>query len=313
MRVAVVDIGTNSTRLLIADVRGDAEPGETAVTELDKRSIVTRLGEGVDATGRLGEEPMARVRRALDEYGAAIDERGCDRRVAVLTSAVRDAANGAEFTALVRERYGLDARTLAGEQEAQLSFLGATAARDPQDRTQLLVIDIGGGSTEMIVGSAGAMSFHVSTQNGVVRFTERHIAHDPPEPSELAAIAADCRPSLEAAVPAAVRAGVRGAIAVAGTATSCAGIDLALEPYDPSRVEGHVLTAARLAELRDRMAALPLEERRQVPGLHPDRAPTIVAGTVILLEVLAAFGLEQVEISERDILWGVALAEARES
>jgi exopolyphosphatase/guanosine-5'-triphosphate,3'-diphosphate pyrophosphatase len=311
VRVAVVDVGTNSTRLLIADVLDPAAGSRSALRELDKRSVVTRLGDKVDATGRLGEEAMARVRRTLDSYAAAIETLECERRVAVLTSAVRDAANGADFTALVRDAYGLDARTLPGEREAQLCFLGATATRDPGDPDGLLVIDIGGGSTELIVGSAGAMAFHVSTQNGVVRHTERHLHHDPSEPGELAALAADVRLSLDAEVPSAVRPGVRSAVAVAGTATSCAAIDLELEPYDPERVEGHVLSAARLGELRDRLAAMTLQERRRVPGLHPDRAPTIVAGTVILLEVLAAFGLAEVGVSERDILWGVALDEAR--
>jgi exopolyphosphatase/guanosine-5'-triphosphate,3'-diphosphate pyrophosphatase len=222
-----------------------------------------------------------------------------------MTSAVRDAANGAAFASTVTGRYGLEGRTLSGDDEARLSFLGATAARD--DPGPLLVIDIGGGSTEMIVGASGAVEFHASTQVGVVRHTERHLHSDPPTAEELAALAADARPALEAAVPADLRSRAAAAVAVAGTATSCASIDLALDPYDAARVEGHRITAARLTELRDRLAALDLEERRGVTGLDPNRAPTIVAGTVILLEVLGAFGLEAFEASERDILWGVAL------
>ena len=151
------------------------------------------------------------------------------------------------------------------------------------------------------------MDFHVSTQVGVVRHTERHLHSDPPTAAELAALAADARPALEAAVPAEVRRSAAAAVAVAGTATSCAAIDLDLDPYDPARVEGHTVTRARLEELRDRLAALPLAERRDVKGLDPARAPTIVAGTVVLLEVLGAFGLDAFEASERDILWGVAL------
>jgi exopolyphosphatase/guanosine-5'-triphosphate,3'-diphosphate pyrophosphatase len=173
------------------------------------------------------------------------------------------------------------------------------------------VIDIGGGSTELVVGSGGAVSFHVSTQNGVVRHTERHIHGDPPAAGELEAVAADVRPSIEAAVPADVRERVREAVAVAGTATSCAAIDLGLEPYDQARVEGHVLARTRLDELLGRLAAMTLEERRRVPGLHPDRAPTINAGVVILIEALSAFGLDRCGVSERDILWGVALQAAR--
>ena len=297
--VAVVDIGTNSTRLLVAEVDGDA------VTELVRESIVTRLGEGVDATGALGEEPQARVFAALDKYAAAIEEHGATVRRVVMTSAVRDASNGAEFADTVHSRYGLEGSTLSGDEEARLSFLGATTARDDSD--PLLVIDIGGGSTELVVGSRGSVDFHVSTQVGVVRHSERHLHTDPPTAEELAALAADARPTIEAAVPPEVRARVSGAVAVAGTATSCASIDLELDPYDPARVEGHTLSRTRIEELRDRLAALPLAERRDVTGLEAGRAPTIVAGTVVLLEVLGAFGLNAVEVSERDILWGVAL------
>jgi exopolyphosphatase / guanosine-5'-triphosphate,3'-diphosphate pyrophosphatase len=302
MRVAVVDIGTNSTRLLVADV----EPGRPPA-EVERRTVVTRLGEGVDATGRLGDAPQQRVFDVLSEYGELIDGLGAERRIAVLTSAVRDAANGRAFTDRVRNDHGLDARTLSGDEEARLTYLGATAARDPEDEQELLVIDIGGGSTELVTGARGEVAFHVSTQNGVVRHTERHLHHDPPEADELAALAADVRRTMEAAVPEGNRQAPGAAVAVAGTATSLAAIDLALEPYDTGRVEGHRISVARLGELRDRLAALPLAERRDVRGLHPDRAPTIVAGVVILLEVLAAFGLEGVEVSDRDILWGAAL------
>jgi exopolyphosphatase / guanosine-5'-triphosphate,3'-diphosphate pyrophosphatase len=305
-RVAVVDIGTNSTRLLVAEV------DDGSLTELQRESIVTRLGEGVDATGRLGDEPQARVFAALDGYAEAIERHGATARVVVMTSAVRDAANGAAFADTVRERYGLQGRTLSGDDEARLSYLGATTARDPDDPSGLLVIDIGGGSTEMIVGARGTVEFHVSTQVGVVRHTERHLHSDPPTAAELAALAADARPALEAAVPAEIRERPDAAVAVAGTATSCASIDLELDPYDPARVEGHTITRARLEELRDRLAALPLAERRRVTGLDPNRAPTIVAGTVILLEVLGAFGLDAFEASERDILWGVALESTSE-
>ena len=307
MRVAVVDIGTNSTRLLIADVDGGR------LEELDRRSVVTRLGEGVDATGRLGDEPRRRVMAVLDDYTRAIEEHRCERRVAVMTSAVRDAANGAEFAAAVRERHGLDGHTLTGDEEARLTFLGATASRDGSGGGSLLVVDIGGGSTELVVGARGEVRFHVSTQAGVVRHTERHLRSDPPAQAEIDALAQDVRAIFEAAVPAGVREGVAGVVAVAGTATSTAAIDLELEPYDPARTEGHVVSRERLAEIRARLAALPLAERRAVPGLHPDRAPTIVAGTVLLDEVLGAFGLGAFEVSERDILWGVALDSAPES
>jgi exopolyphosphatase/guanosine-5'-triphosphate,3'-diphosphate pyrophosphatase len=250
---------------------------------------------------------------ALAVYDQAIRRLGADRRVAVMTSAVRDAVNGAEFAAQVRADHGLDGRTLSGDEEARLTYLGATLQRDPGDPAELLVIDIGGGSTELVVGARGEVGFHVSTQNGVVRHTERHLHHDPPEPAELAALAADVRGRVAAAVPLPVRRRAGAAVAVAGTATSLAAIDLGLEPYDAGRVEGHTLAVSRLAELRDRLAGLPLSERREVAGLHPDRAPTIVAGSVILLEVLALFGLDRVEVSDRDILWGVALTTTLEA
>jgi len=296
-RVAVVDIGTNSTRLLVAEVGG----GE--LRELARESIVTRLGEGVDASGRLGEEPQARVFAALDSFAPAIE--GAAVRTAVMTSAVRDAANGAEFATTVRDRYGLEAATLSGDEEARLTSLGATVTR-PGDET-VLVIDIGGGSTELVVGAGDELVFHVSTQVGVVRHTERHLHTDPPTADELAALAEDARTAIEAAVPADVRPMPIVAVGVGGTATQLASIDLGLVEHDRDRVEGHAVSRPRLEELRDRLAALPLAERREVTGLDPARAPTIVAGATILREVLGAFALDGFEASERDILWGVAL------
>src|SRR5919198_513423 len=304
MRVAVVDIGTNSTRLLIADV------ADGSLTELDRRSVVTRLGEGVDATGALGEEPQQRVFSVLDSYAEAIAAHGCDARTAVMTSAVRDARNGAQFSATVRDRYGLEGRTLSGDEEARFTFLGASASPAADSEHPLVVIDIGGGSTELVIGRRAEVSFHVSTQVGVVRHTERHLHTDPPAPDELEALARDVGPRFEEAAPAEARASVRSAIAVAGTATQCAAIDLALDPYDPDRIEGHRLTIDTLRGLLRRLASVPLEERKSVRGLDPARAPTIVAGVVVLCEALPAFGLEETRVSERDILWGVALETA---
>lgn len=304
MRVGVVDIGTNSTRLLIADV------DDAGVHELDRRSQVTRLGEGVDANGELGDEPMQRVFATLDAYWEAIDERGCEAAIAVLTSAVRDAANGADFTTQVGERYGFDARTLDGDQEAQTTFLGATTGRAGTHRAPVVVIDIGGGSTELVVGQGDEVSFHVSIQTGVVRQSERHLGSDPPAPDEVQALAAEVSDTIERSVPAEVRSGVAEAIGVAGTATSLAAIELELDPYDPNRVQGHVLELGTCELLLARLAGMPLAERREVVGLHPDRAPTIVAGVVILIEALRAFGLEELEVSEHDLMWGAALSRA---
>jgi exopolyphosphatase/guanosine-5'-triphosphate,3'-diphosphate pyrophosphatase len=308
MRIGVVDIGTNSTRLLIAEVE------DGAIDELDRRSEVTRLGQGVDTSGHLALEAMERVLATLAAYRDAMDAAHvpADARVAVLTSATRDAANGADFTRRVQDDFGLDARTIAGEQEAELTFRGATHGRDPHDSTPLLVFDIGGGSTELIVGAAGADTpdFHVSLQAGVVRQTERHLHRDPPPPHELQQLADDVRATIEASVPETVRVSARSAIGVAGTATSLAAIDQELDPYDPRRVHGYVLRLAEVQLLLARLAQMPLAQRRTVRGLHPDRAPTIVAGAAILLEVLRTFGLSRTEVSEHDLLHGVALGRA---
>jgi exopolyphosphatase / guanosine-5'-triphosphate,3'-diphosphate pyrophosphatase len=188
-----------------------------------------------------------------------------------------------------------------------LTFLGATSERNPDDSTPTLVIDIGGGSTEFVIGTGREMSFHVSNQAGVVRQTERFLHSDPPSEAERDAVARDARDILAAGVPESWRRAVGHAIAVAGTATSLASIAQELEPYDPDKVEGFVLSVEECRQILDRLAALTLAERRQVRGLHPDRAPTIVAGVIILLETLALFGLDQVEISEHDILRGAAL------
>jgi exopolyphosphatase/guanosine-5'-triphosphate,3'-diphosphate pyrophosphatase len=307
VRVAVVDIGTNSTRLLIAEV----EPAQGVLEELLRRSEVTRLGDGVDSAGRLSEAASERVFRTLDEYRREIDSHDCAANLAVLTSAVREAANGDSFAERVRADYGLDAHVLTGEEEAQLTFLGAMSGRGESERagerTHTVVIDVGGGSTEFIVGIGHAAGFHVSLPVGVVRMSERHIHSDPPASAELQSLALDTRAVFEEGLPAAERAPVRHAIAVGGTATSAAAIDQELDPYDPARVHGYPLLLATIELLLARMAEMTEDERRAVVGLNPDRAPTIVAGMVVLSEALRAFELDQVEVSEHDILHGGAL------
>lgn len=307
MRVAVVDIGTNSTRLLIADVIAGG-----VVTQLHRESIVTRLGEGVDATGRLADAPMQRVFATLGRYRNTIEEHGVQSTTAVLTSAVRDAANGAEFTAAVRDGFGLDARTIDGGEEASLTFAGATSERS-HDHREVVVVDIGGGSTEFVTGRDGEVDFHVSTQAGVVRQTERHLSDDPPPPEGLQALAAEIQLIFEDAVPKALRERVEAGIAVAGTATACAAIELELEPYDAERVHGHMLELGTCEMQLARLAQMTDEERREVVGLHPDRAPTIVAGIAMLIEVMRAFDLQEIEVSEHDILRGAALQLAASS
>jgi exopolyphosphatase/guanosine-5'-triphosphate,3'-diphosphate pyrophosphatase len=302
VRVAVVDIGTNSTRLLVADVDGAGR-----LEELERRSVVTRLGQGVDITGALADEAVARVLDTLAGYRRAIDAHGARHAVAVLTSAVRDEANGDDFARCVREDYHLEARTIDGDEEARLTFRGATSERARDDDGPAVVIDIGGGSTEFVVGLRGAVVFHASTQAGVVRHSERHLHSDPPAPAELAGLRSEVRELFTAAVPADVRSSTRTAIAVAGTATSLAAIDQKLDPYDPARVHGYRLSLTRCAELLEQLAATPEAERRRMPGLEPARAPTIVAGTAFLIEALGAFALQFAEVSDHDILRGAAL------
>lgn len=306
MRVGVVDIGTNSTRLLVADV------ADGSVRELARRSVVTRLGVGVDATGELSQEGMDRVFAALAGFRTEMDDLGVQRTAGVLTSATRDARNGEAFRAQVAERFGVDARTITGDEEARLTFLGATDGRDwaAGAGDAIVVIDIGGGSTEFVVGDADGVRFHVSTQIGVVRQTERHIAHDPPRHHEMTAIADEVRAVFAEQVPAPVREGVGWAIAVAGTATSAAAMLLELEPYDAGAVHGHIVARAEVEMLLARLAEMTEAQRREMPGLQPDRAPTIVAGMLVLAEALRLFGLDQAEVSEHDILRGAALAAA---
>jgi exopolyphosphatase / guanosine-5'-triphosphate,3'-diphosphate pyrophosphatase len=304
-RVGVVDLGTNSTRLLVAEVQdGD-------VVELDRRTTVTRLGEGVEATGRLGDAAIARVSEALAVYREVLDRLGAVEVVAVATSAMRDAENGPAFRDRINERFGIDARTISGDEEARLTFLGATSGR--QAGAETLVIDIGGGSTEYVTGQAGSdPGFHVSTRMGSVRHTERHLKTDPPTAEEMAALAEDARGIVEADVPTEVRGRVEEGIAVAGTATTLAAIAQELDPYDPEKVHGYRVGAAACERIVAQLAALTVAERRRVTGLHPDRAPTIVAGAVILLQSMRAFELDEIEVSEADILHGAALASAPE-
>jgi exopolyphosphatase / guanosine-5'-triphosphate,3'-diphosphate pyrophosphatase len=341
----VVDIGTNSTRLLIGEVGPGGE-----IKELVRRSVVTRLGAGVDAAGQLAPEACARVYSALDGFRVEIDahtprgdgDSGDDDsggssklpNLAVMTSAVRDAGNGHELAEHIRAEYGLDARILSGEEEARMTFLGAMSGQPAERRSagetdrgpdqnigdvgndgddgnggngeseRTVVIDIGGGSTEFIVGTGHAAGFHVSLPAGVVRMSERHIHSDPPIPEELQALAADTRATYLAGLPADERAAVTRGIAVAGTATSAAAIDQELDPYDPERVHGYPLLLATVELLLARLADMDEARRRRLVGLDPDRAPTIVAGMVLLSEAMRALALEEVEVSEHDILHG---------
>jgi exopolyphosphatase/guanosine-5'-triphosphate,3'-diphosphate pyrophosphatase len=298
VRVAAVDLGTNTTRLLVADVAEDR-----VKNELHRESRITRLGEGVDARHRLLPAPVARVRNALADYRRILESLGAERTLAIATSAVREAENGEAFLGEVEWSYGFATRLLSGDDEALLTRRGVASGRELQPGT--LVIDIGGGSTELSLDG-----FQVSLELGAVRHTERFLSSDPPSADELARCRDAVRALLAKRVPGEIRAAAAAAVGVAGTVTTLAALDLGLQRYDRERVDGHRLAAASARTQLERLAALPLAERRKVPSLEPERAPVIVSGGVILTEILDSFGLDAIAASEHDILDGAALAAA---
>ena len=280
MIVAAVDLGTNTTRLLV----GAVEDGR--VEELHCETRITRLGEGVDARRRLLPVPIARVRNTLSDYRRTAESLGAERTLLVATSAVRDAENGEAFLGEIEWSYGFATRLLSGDEEAELTQRGVGDLG-----TTTLLVDIGGGSTELALDG-----FRTSLPMGSGRFTERH--------------GEDVEASIQAARALLPELDPQGAVGVAATITSIAALDLGLEEYDRARVHGHVLTRDGARAQLERLAALPLEERRRVPVLDPDRAPVIVAGGAILLAILDEYGLGSIRVSERDLLDGAALAAA---
>jgi exopolyphosphatase / guanosine-5'-triphosphate,3'-diphosphate pyrophosphatase len=292
-RVAVVDLGTNSTRLLVADV------DDGAFDEVERRLEITRLGEGVDARRQLLPTAIARVRNVLADYRNIAEELGAERTLAFATSAVRDAENGEAFLGEIEWSYGFETRLLSGHEEALLTFRGVMSDRAVDAET--LIVDVGGGSTELIIGGPSGVSFHESYDLGCLRLTERF-------PGDSRGAAAQVRATLHDGVPETVRPA--RAIGVAGTVTQLATLDLRLEREEPDVVHGHRLSAAAVAAQLERLAAMPVEEIRSERGMHPDRAPVIVAGAVVVLETLRHFGLDALEISERDNLHGAALVAA---
>ena len=294
-RVAAVDLGTNSTRLLIADIEGDQ------LSEVVRRLTITRLGEGVDGRRRLLPLPITRVRNCLSDYRREVEAHGITRTLAIATSAVRDAENGEAFLGEIEWGYGFTTRLLDGHAEAAMMARGVSSGRTPLDDT--LLVDIGGGSTELVRCSGGEVESSTSIDVGCVRVTERFLGSDPPTRPELAAAAAYVRallPTLEAT----------SAIGVAGTVTTLATLDLGLSAYDPERTHGHRISRAAVGEQLEQLAGMTLEERLEVPGMEPGRAPVLVAGLVVLREIMDAFELDEIEVSERDILHGGAYAAA---
>ncbi len=296
MRVAVVDMGTNSTRLLVADVAG---PGE--LTEVERILQITRLGAGVDRDRRLADDAIERTLTVVRRYRQIADAHGAAVHLATATSAVRDSANGADFLRRLQAETGFETRRLPGEEEARLTRLGVLAGRPPI-AGEVAIVDVGGGSTEVSVGPGRA----VSLDAGCVRATERWLAEDVVSPALQEHAADELRELFAAGVPDAWLPVERG-IAVAGTATTVAALDLALAAYDAERIHGHVLTRAAIAAQRERLAPLTADERRAIGAVEPGRAPVIVGGILVLEAALDRLGLDEVEVSERDILHGIAL------
>jgi len=288
MRVAVVDLGTNSTRLLVADV------DDGHVDEVARRLTITRLGEGVDERRKLLPLPVARVRNVLSDYRRELEELGAERTLVLGTSAIRDADNGEAFLGEIEWSYGFTTRLLSGEEEGELTRRGVAGGRELEPGT--LVLDVGGGSTELI-----ADGFRTSLDLGCVRLTERFLHSDPPTRGELEAAVRAVREALPDLEP-------TQAIGVAGTVTTLAALELG--KYDPDRVHGHRISREAVESQLQRLASLPLAQRRELPGLEPERAPVIIAGAVIVREVLERYGLDGLEASERDILHGAALEAA---
>ncbi|GAB4082665.1 Ppx/GppA family phosphatase [Modestobacter muralis] len=305
MRVAAIDCGTNSIRLLVADV-----PPAGPATDLLRRMEVVRLGQGVDATGRLAPEAIERTRLVLAEYAAQARELGAERVRMVATSASRDAANRADFEQMVLTTLGQLPDVVPGVEEAGLSFLGATASLTGIT-APYLVVDIGGGSTEFVLGDADGVRAARSVDIGCVRLTERHLRSDPPPPDEVQGAEADIRAAL-ALVAAEVPVGETvSLVGVAGTVTTVAALALGLPSYDPDAIHGSRIPVAAVRSVAAGLLTATRAKRAAYPVMHPGRVDVIGAGSLILRVVMDAFDLDEVVVSEHDILDGIALRLAR--
>ncbi|MGW8889763.1 Ppx/GppA phosphatase family protein [Streptomyces sp. NPDC055749] len=311
-RVAAIDCGTNSIRLLVAD----ADPATGELTELDRRMQIVRLGQGVDRTGRLDPEALERTFGACREYAAVIKELGAERIRFVATSASRDAENSDEFVRGVLDILGVEPEVISGDQEAQLSFDGATKELAGSDHLAkpYLVVDIGGGSTEFVVGDdeVGAAR---SVDMGCVRMTERHLVQDgtvvdPPTPARIAAIRADIGAALDLVEETVPIAGAATLVGLAGTVTTVAAIALELDEYDPEAIHHSRVSFEQVREITRRLTGSTHEERAAIPAMHPGRVDVIASGALILLAVMERTGAREVVVSEHDILDGIALSVA---
>ncbi|WP_055599387.1 Ppx/GppA phosphatase family protein [Streptomyces aureus] len=302
-RVAGIDCGTNSIRLLVADVHPDT--GD--LIELDRRMTIVRLGQGVDKTGRLAPEALERTFAACRAYAEVIKGLGAEKLRFVATSASRDAENRADFVNGVVEILGVEPEVITGDQEAAFSFTGATGELHGDDRR--LVVDIGGGSTEFVVGNRHVEAAR-SVDIGCVRLTERHVRHDPPTAEEADAIRADVRAALDLAAETVPIDSAETLVGLAGSVTTVAAIALGLPEYDSEKIHHARISAAQVTEVTDRLLASTHAERAAIPVIHPGRVDVIIAGAIVLREIVERVGAHEVVVSEHDILDGIALSVA---
>jgi len=306
-RVAAIDCGTNSVRLLIADVVPGGPSGEGTLTDVERLMRIVRLGEGVDRTGRLAPEALARTFEAMRGYQELIERHGAEKVRVVATSATRDAANRDEFTAGVVDIFGVVPEVVTGDEEAALSFTGATrelAALRPA--RPYLVVDIGGGSTEFVLGGSTVQAAR-SVDIGCVRMTERHLRDgDPPSPEQISAAAADIDAALDAVRQSVPVDEARTLVGLAGSVTTVAGIALDLPEYDSSRIHGSRITAAQVHEVTRGLLHATRAERAAIGVMHPGRVDVIGAGALILDRIMREYGFGAVVVSEHDILDGIA-------
>ena len=300
VRVAAIDCGTNSIRLLVADLDVDAG----TLTEVERSMEIVRLGQDVDRTGRLAPEALARTFAACDAYAVRIAELGVERVRFVATSASRDAENRDEFVAGVLARIGVLPEVVPGSEEAELSFVGATRELVGGEPLPFLVVDIGGGSTEFVVGS-GRPEAARSVDIGCVRMTERHLRSDPPTAAEVAAARADVEAAIDLAASVVPLGSARTLVGLAGSVTTVAAIDAGLSAYDPSVTHHYRLSAAAVHEVAARLRAMPRADRARIPVMHPGRVDVIGAGALILSAIVERVGLPEVLVSEHDILDGI--------
>jgi exopolyphosphatase/guanosine-5'-triphosphate,3'-diphosphate pyrophosphatase len=309
-RVAAIDCGTNSVRLLIADVGSDVHSNmHSGMRDVTRQMRIVRLGEGVDRTGRLSPAAIERTRLALADFAADIAKSGVDAARMVATSASRDAENAADFRAMVLDTLGFAPEVITGDEEARLSFAGAVRGLTAQP--PFLVVDIGGGSTEFVVGTDG-VDAALSVDIGCVRMTERHLRADPPTPEQVAAAETDITAAVDRALAAVGGAwsGSRTLVGLAGSVTTVAALALGLDEYDPERIHRARIGAADVAKVTADLLAKTAEQRLASPVMHPGRADVIGAGALILRIIVERSGADSVIASESDILDGIALSVA---